>query len=450
MRSAAVALAIVGLLLAATTPASAKWVWRDGRWVHVEDAAPPAEPQPPAATTPAPTEPAPEPPQPAPEAPEPEAPAPPAPAPSEPEPPAPAVSPTLPAPAAPIPPPPVTPTPAPSEPEPPETIAPAPPAAEPAPTAEPPAAAPPAATKPSPAPSRGSGQASAKRGWFAARGTGDEKALFEKGRSELAAGNYRAAARTLKDHIAGFPESANREEAMWLRGAALLGLAEHYAAFEQYEALVTQYAGSPHYRDALIKEMEIAEVFLQGTHRKVLGLPLMISAESEGIEILRKVYEHQPTGDLAEKVVVRIADYHWAKSEWSEAEDYYDKYCKEFPNGPAARHAELERAKCTIERCRGPRYDTASLQLAYDRLVGFQRKFPEEAEQQSVGTLIERVRDMQAEGLYRTAEHYARAGQPLAAAYYAERLQARFPNSTWTRLAGKYLAGPLEKQEPKP
>jgi len=413
VRFAVVGLMIFGVLLAAATPASAKWVWREGRWVHVEDAAPPAEPQPPAATAPAPTEPAPGPPQPAPETPEPEAPAPPALAPSKPEPPAPA-------------------------------------AAEPAPAAEPPAAAPPAATKPSPAPSRGTGQAPAKRNWFAARGTGDEKALFEKGRSELVAGNYRAAARALKDHIAGFPASANREEAMWLRGAALLGLADHYAAFEQYEALVTQYAGSPHYRDALIKEMEIAEVFLQGTHRKVLGLPLMISAESEGIEILRKVYEHQPTGDLAEKVVVRIADYHRAKSEWSEAEDYYDKYCKEFPNGAAARHAELERAKCTIERCRGPRYDTASLQLAYDRLVGFQRKFPEEAEQQSVGALIEQVRDMQAEGLYRTAEHYARAGQPLAAAYYAERLQARFPNSTWTRLAGKYLAGPLEKQEPKP
>jgi len=439
VRSVAVALAIVGLLLAAATPASAKWVWRDGRWVHVEDAAPPAEPQPPAATTPAPTEPAPEPPQPAPEAPEPEAPAPPAPAPSEPEPPAPAVSPTLPAPAAPIPPPPVTATPAPVEAAP-STGSGQAPASEPA----------PAASQPEAAPSRGSGPAPAKRGWFAARGTGDEKALFEKGRSELVAGNYRAAARILKDHIAGFPASANREEAMWLRGAALLGLAEHYAAFEQYEALVTQYAGSPHYRDALAKEMEIAEVFLQGTHRKVLGLPLMISAASEGIEILRKVYEHQPTGDLAEKVVMRIADYHRAKSEWSEAEDYYDKYCKEFPNGAAARHAELERAKCTIERCRGPRYDTASLQLAYDRLVGFQRKFPEEAEQQSVGAMIERVRDMQAEGLFRTAEHYARAGQPLAAAYYAERLQARFPNSPWTRSAGKYLAAPLEKQEPKP
>ena len=379
MRFAVVVLMIFGVLLAAAMPASAKWVWRDGRWVHVEDAAPPAEPPPPAATAPAPTEPAPEPPAP-------EAPAPPAPAPSEPE---------------------------------------------------PPAAAPPS-------------QAPAKRGWFAARGTGDEKTLFEKGRSELVAGDYRAAARSLKDHIAGFPASANREEAMWLRGAALLGLADHYAAFEQYEALVTQYAGSPHYREALAKEMEIAEVFLQGTHRKVLGLPLMISAESEGIEILRKVYEHQPTGDLAEKVVLRIADYHWAKSEWSEAEDYYDKYCKEFPNGAAARHAELARAKCTIERCRGPRYDTASLQLAYDRLAGFQRKFPEEAEKESVGALLEKVRDMQAEGLYRTAEHYARAGQPLAAAYYAERLQARFPNSTWTRLAGKFLAGPLEKQEPKP
>lgn len=419
MRSVVVGVILMGLLLAAATPASAKWVWRDGRWVHVEDAAPPAapaEPNAPEAVAPAP----PAAPQPAPE-------------PAEPTPSAPEVSPALPTPAAPIPPPGVRP---PVEPAPSAGSGQA-PAAEPAPAVEPPAAAPPS-------------QAPAKSGWFAARGSGDEKALFEKGRSELVAGNYRAAAGALKDLIAKFPGSANREEAMWLRGAALLGLADHYAAFEQYEALVTQYAGSPHFSDALVKEMEIAEVFLQGTHRKVLGLPLMISAESEGIEILRKVYEHQPTSGLAEKVVVRIADYYWSKGEWSDAEDYYDKYCKEFPNGPSARHAELERAKCTIERCRGPRYDTASLQLAYDRLAGFQRKFPAEAEKESVGALLEKVRDMQAEGLYRTAEHYARAGQPLAAAYYAEQLQARFPNSTWAKLAGKYAASAPQGKEPKP
>ena len=61
---------------------------------------------------------------------------------------------------------------------------------------------------------------------------------------------------------------------------------------------------------------------------------------------------------------MRIADYHWSKRDWPAAEDYYDKYCREFPNGPSVRRAELLRAKCAIERCRGPRYDTTCLQLA--------------------------------------------------------------------------------------
>ena len=142
---------------------------------------------------------------------------------------------------------------------------------------------------------------------------------------------------------------------------------------------------------------------------------------------------------------MRVADYYWAKRDWPAAEDYYDKYCREFPNGPSVRRAELLRAKCTIESCRGPRYDTSSLQLAYDRLNQFLKKYPEEARQENVAALMDSVRDMQAQGLYETAVQYQRAGKPQAAAYYADRLRERFPDSVWSR-AGRADAGGKARQ----
>ena len=281
--------------------------------------------------------------------------------------------------------------------------------------------------------------ATSKSWWRWSWGNSDDKTLFEQGRSELASKDFRTAARTLKTLIKDHPASPHREEAMWLRAAALWGIEDYYNAFDQYEELVVNYAGSPHYKEALEKEIEIAEIYLGPTRRRVLGIPLT-SGDTEALEILRKVYEHQPTGALADDIVLRIADYHWSKGNWSDAEDYYDKYCREFPNGPAAHQAELKRAKCAIERCRGSRYDTTSLQLAYDRLRQFQQKFPEEAEKENVGPMLVQVREMQAAGLYETAAHYLRTGRPEAAAFYAERIVQKFPDTTWSEKARKFLA----------
>ena len=329
---------------------------------------------------------------------------------------------------------------------------PAPKAEPPAPRAEPPApkAAPAAAETPGPAAKAEAPEPSAAdritAWWNGLSKPGDESTLFEKARSELSGKDYRAAARDFKTFIKSFQASRNRDEAMWLRAAALWGLEDYMGAFDQYEELITNYAGSPHYRDALLKEIEIADIYFGPTRRKVLGIP-MFSGETEAVEILRKVYEHQPTGDLASSVVQKIADYYWSREKWSEAEDYYDKYCREYPNGPAARAAELRRAKCAIERCRGSRYDTTCLQLAYDRLRQFNQKFPEEAEREGVPAQLAKIREMQAEALYETAINYYRAGQPLAAAFYVERLQQKFPDTIWCEMSKQFMADISMKKE---
>jgi outer membrane protein assembly factor BamD (BamD/ComL family) len=398
---------ILAILLGASSPSWAKWIWRDNKWVYVEET---------------------EPPLPLPKA----------------EPPS--VGPGTPVAPTPAPPPTVAPTPIPvPTPAPTPTRAPAP-----VPTAAP-KTAPVAKPMTQPQASVADFAATEAKQTEARRTAGEGADLYEIGRSQIAAGQFNEGAKTLRTVIDKYPLSALREESMWLRAAAILATGDHYASFEQLEELVTQYAGSPHYQEALQKEIKIADAFLTGTHRKVWGMTSMFSAEPEGIEILRKVYEHQPRGDLAEAVVLRIADYHWTKREWSDAEDYYDKYCREFPNGPSVRRAELLRAKCAIERCRGPRYDTTSLQLAYDRLNQFKQKYPEEAQRENVAGLMETVRDMQAQGLFEQAAQYGRARKLQAASYYAVLLRDRFPDSPWAERAAPYIMETAPaKEEPKP
>lgn len=391
MRSLVLGLLISGMVVALAVPAWAKWVWRDGRWVY-EDPAEPPLPAPPRA-----------------EPPEAPAPAPPKSSPAEPPP---GSGPAAPSPAAPP---------------------------------KAPSAAETAQSAPS-QPKSAEGAPWWRREWPWKRAS-DDRSLFAQGQAEMAARNYSAAARTFRTLIKNHPASPLREEAMWLRAEALLAQREHFKAYSQYEELLTQYAGSGHYRDALLKEIEIAETLLGPERRRVLGVPLL-SGDTEALEILRRVYEHQPTGDLADDVVLRIAEYHWNKQNWQEAEDYYDKYCREYPNGESVLHAELRRAQCAIERCRGPRYDVTSLQLAYDRLRQFQQKFPQAAQEAGVADLIQQVRNMQAESLFEIAARYRRAGQPLAAAFYAERMRERFPDSPLNEKARQFLADTAHEPEP--
>ncbi|MCX5648864.1 MAG: outer membrane protein assembly factor BamD [Planctomycetota bacterium] len=431
MRSLAIWSAALAIVALAAANAPAGWVWRNGRWKYVETKWPEAP-----APSPAP---APEPPK-----------APPAVPPSEKEtPPAPAPEPPKAPPAAPpsekeTPP---APKPAP-EPAPEPVVRPA-PEMPPAPAPEPkpaPAVQPPAAATETPA-------AELKPPWYAwwrrSPNPNPDRTLFEEGSRAMEAGNPGKASRTLRSLIKKYPDSAYRAEAMWRRGEALFAQKDYYQAFEQYEEMLTQYAGSPHYRQALERQMAIAELYLGPVRRRVWGMPLL-SGETEAIEILRRVYEHQPAGDLAEACLLRIADYYYEKGQWQEAEDYYNKYCQAFPNGGRVVHAELARAKCAIARCSGARYDVTSLGLAYDRLRRFQQKYPDAAQEEGVADLLAQLRLSQAEALYNVAAHYFRAGKPLASAFYAEQVVARYADTPSADEARALLAKMNLEKESKP
>jgi len=405
-------LTLLVIVLGAVSAAQAGWVWRDGNWVY-EDTSKPAPP-----------------------APKPEKPSPPK-----------AESPPAPKPVQPSPPPETT-APRPAEPAPPPAEVQPP---RPAPVQPPAASRKPGELPDSEKPDRP--EDTKKPFWERAAWwkkppeAGADKPLFEAAKADFTSGNYRSAEGDFKDLIKDFPTSPYREEAMWLRAEALFAREDYYKAYEQYEDLIEQYAGSDRYQAAMRREIEIAELYLGPVRRRVLGMPLL-SGETEAIEILRRVYEHQPAGDLADDVILRIADYYWDKRRWDDAEEYYDKYCKEYPNGDAVQHAELRRAQAAIEHCRGPRYCTTSLRLAQDRLRQFQAKYPEAAARHGVPAMLQELRDLQAQSLYEIAARYHRAKRPLAAAYYAELLRQRYPDSSWSEQATGFLAPGLGPAAP--
>jgi outer membrane protein assembly factor BamD (BamD/ComL family) len=428
---------VLGLAVLAVSTAEAGWVWRGGQWQYIDEKEPPPPPPPERPKT-QPIKPSPETKPPAEETKPPvEETKPPAEETKPPDTPAkPPAEETKPPEAETKPPVPVA-RPPKTVTRPPEAETPAPAAFEKPATPRPPAKSAAEAEKPSGDEGTPSfePQATTTRWWWK-RGEdpNGDRHLFDAGRNAASRKDYFGAAATFKSLIKQYKESPLRAEAMWLRAEALYADKDYYHAFEQYEELLTSYAGSPHYHDALARNMEVAELFFSGVKRKLLGM-IWVPAQTEAVEILRKVYEHQPTGDLAPKAVIRIGNYYWDKHEWQSAEDYFDKYCREYPNGEAVKAAELRRAKCALERCRGAVYDTTSLKLCRDRLDQFRQKYPDVAEEEGVPRMMDDLHAMQGEALYRTGNWYHRTGQSVAAAHYFEEVQAQYADTPWGGLA---------------
>jgi outer membrane protein assembly factor BamD (BamD/ComL family) len=67
-----------------------------------------------------------------------------------------------------------------------------------------------------------------------------------------------------------------------------------------------------------------------------------------------------------------------------------------------------------------------------------------------VADLLAQLRLSQAEALYNVAAHYFRMGKPLASAFYAEQVVARYADTPWAEEARALLAKMNLEKEPKP
>ena len=266
--------------------------------------------------------------------------------------------------------------------------------------------------------------------------------IFRQAKSDYKEGRHRAASRRFKRLIKRYPTSPYREESMWLRAEALFAKKNYYAAFGQYEKLLNEYAGTPHFAEALKREYEVAEILFGPARRRVLGIPLF-SGNDEAVEILRKVYEHQPTGKLADISILKIADYNYDKGFWLEAEHYYEKYTDDFGERKHGRKALSRSAQSAIAQCKGSLYDTSMLTVARERLQQYQVLYPEEKEK--AAATLEHLRNVEAEKEYQIASYYRRAGHPDAAAYYADRVIKNYADTPWAGRAGELLDKMSEK-----
>jgi outer membrane assembly lipoprotein YfiO len=249
----------------------------------------------------------------------------------------------------------------------------------------------------------------------------------------------------------------NRDSALVDRALFIIARAENRVgdgirAFYYYDQLLDEHPESPLYAASLQKQYDIADSYLRGRQRSFLGM-YVLGAEEEAVEMLYRVQQRAPSSPIAEKSLLRNADYYFADRQYDLAQDAYGFFIRQYPRSPMISQARLKQAYSAYALFHGPRFEITPIIDARERLATLMAEYPNLAEQENLPAMVEQIDQAMARKLWITADFYRRTGEPRAAAYNYRYLVSAFPESKEAQQASAQLRrlppGSLDVPDPK-
>jgi outer membrane protein assembly factor BamD (BamD/ComL family) len=243
----------------------------------------------------------------------------------------------------------------------------------------------------------------------------------------ISQGRYAEAKKRLINWLKFNRGSPVRDRGLYLMSVAQSGLGDQIKAFYYLDELLDQYPESPLFYTALNRQYDIADKYLNGAKRRVLFFN--IGAQDEAVEMLFRIQQRSPGSELAEKALLRTADYYYADSQFDLAADAYGAYLRSFSRSPLTSRVKLRQAYSNLAQFRGLKFDPTPVIDARTQLLNLSAEFPEVAQEENIQSLLDRIDATFAKKLYVTADFYRRTKQPRAAAYVYTYLTKAYPDS---------------------
>jgi outer membrane protein assembly factor BamD (BamD/ComL family) len=259
-------------------------------------------------------------------------------------------------------------------------------------------------------------------------------------RALIAKEEYHQARRLADDWIDTYPNHPLLVEARLLRGDARVGSRDYYKALFDYEKVLQESPSSDQFPIALEREYQIAQMYMAGVKRKLLGMAI-VPAEDEAVEILIRIQERAPGSDIGESASLRLAEYYLDEKDMPQAADAYDMFLINYPHSLRREQAMERLIEATMASYKGPRFDDSGLKDAGERIRKFAKEFPAAAERIGAEALQVRITEGLALKAFYDAQWYVQRGQSLSAVYVFQRVVHDFPHTVAAREALTQLAG---------
>lgn len=249
-------------------------------------------------------------------------------------------------------------------------------------------------------------------------------------REAVRAGEFNKALRLQEELIENYgPVGEAQVASALVRAEALIGKREHFKAYEELQAFLGEFGGGGELtEEALRLEMVIADAYLGGAKRKVLGLRLL-SGIDVAYQILDEISAEHPTSPLAPIALKRKADHEFDAGEHDLAELDYMRLYTEFPESQYHEYALKRAADSALAIYVGPRYDDAPLIEAEERFREYRSEYPASAERDNVDLILKTTREARAEKDYLVGRYYEKTKHLRSAVFYYENVLKDWPGT---------------------
>jgi TolA-binding protein len=225
-----------------------------------------------------------------------------------------------------------------------------------------------------------------------------------------------------------------RDRGLFLIARALYQYGNRIRAYYYLDELMDEHPDSHLYARALDLQYEIADGYLKGYKRRFFGVPAF-HAYDEAVEMLFRIQNRSPGSQLAEKALLRTANYYYNDEQYDFAADTYAAYLRTYPRSPITPRVRLRQAYSLYAQFRGPMFDATPAIDAREQLRELIAQYPEMAKQENLPQLVSDIDHTLAHKLNQTADFYRRTRQPLGAAYTYRYVAKAYPNSDEARVA---------------
>lgn len=269
------------------------------------------------------------------------------------------------------------------------------------------------------------------------------KEQFEYAKALYEAKQYPEAKQQFQRLIKSFPKSFEAAESQYYLGRIEEEQENLYGAYLAYQKVIDKYPFSERIQEIIDREYKIAEDFMSGKKRKVLGVNLPV--ENPALEIFTKIIENSPYGPKAAGAQYKLGLLLKSLARYYEAEEAFNKVITNYPESEWVEPAKFQLAVCRASLSKTPDYDQATTKEAKEKFEEFLKAHPDAVLAKEAEKNIAYLKEKEAESNYKIAQFYEKQKQYQSAKIYYSQIINDYPNSAWAVKAFERLQI-LEKQ----
>jgi outer membrane protein assembly factor BamD (BamD/ComL family) len=160
-----------------------------------------------------------------------------------------------------------------------------------------------------------------------------------------------------------------------------------------------------------------------------------MSGFETGEKIMDKISDRAGDAPIAKKAALTVVEHLEKRDMLNEAYDKWSQISSRWPTGQIGKDALLGMARCKHALYKGPKYNATNLISAKSYYENFQQRYPEDANQLSIGEKIAQINEQLAYKQFNTGCYYQRTGSVEAANLYYNMVMANWPESTAAKMA---------------